>query len=164
MKIALNLIKFALKVVKGGVELALKLLPTVLNKIVKVCKENKELLTQLSKLAAKVVTRGHAISTATSTKFAMKFAAEKTASQSAKTILKFTNPAGMVADVAQAGFEITGYKEIGRQVGLWGNFGAGLVAGVAVGGPVGAPIGALVGLGTWVIGEAVGETIEEILS
>ena len=94
----------------------------------------------------------------------MKFGAGKAASQSVKMVLKFTNPAGMVADAAQAGLEVTGHREIGRKVGMWGNIGTGAVAGTAVGGPVGAPIGALVGLGTWLIGEAAGQAIEEMLS
>ena len=70
----------------------------------------------------------------------------------------------MVADVAQAGLEVTGHGEIGRKVGMWGNIGTGAVAGATIGGPVGAPVGALVGLGTWVIGEAVGLAVEEMLS
>ena len=47
---------------------------------------------------------------------------------------------------------------------MWGNIGTGAVGGAAIGGPVGAPIGALVGFGTWLIGEATGQAIEEMLS
>lgn len=81
-----------------------------------------------------------------------------------KTVLKFTNPAGMIADAAQIGFEATGHKKVGESVGLLGNIGTGAVAFGVVGGPVGACIGAFVGLGTWVIGEAVGNAVEKTLS
>ena len=150
--------------VKEGVKRALKFLQTVLYKIVDICKKNKVLITHLSKLTVNAAARVGAIAVGTSTKVAMKFGAGKAASQTAKTFLKFTNPAGMVVDVAQAGLEITGHREIGKKLGMWGNVGTGAVAGAAVGGPLGAPIGALVGFGTWMIGEAVGLAIEDTLS
>ena len=153
--------------VKEGVKLALKYLQTVLDKIVELCKKNKALITQLSKLAVKGVARAGAVVTGTGLKVAMKFGAggvtvaiskrlgvEKIVLQSVKMALNYTNPAGLVVDVAQVGLEVTGHREIGEQVGKWGNIGIGAVAGAALGGPVGAPIGALVGLGTWLIGEA----------
>lgn len=149
---------------KEGVKLALRFLRTVLNKIIELCKQNNVLITHLSKLVAKGVARAGAIAVGSSTKVAVKFGAGKVASQSVKTVLKFTNPAGMVVDVAQAGLEVTGHREIGKTVGMWGNIGTGAVAGAALGGPVGAPVGALVGFGTWVIGEAVGLAIEDSAS
>ena len=148
--------------VKEGVIQGIKFLQRVLKKIVELCKQNKELITYLSKLAAKSVVRECAVTLGT--KYVIKYGAGKVASQSVKTALKLTNPAGMVADAAQLGLEITGHKEISKKVGLWGNIGTGAVAGGVIGGPVGAPIGALVGLGTWLIGEAVGQAVEERLS
>ena len=145
------------RAVEKGVKPALKYLRTVLNKIVKLCKRHKILISHLGKLAVKGVV-------STSTKVAMKFGAGKAASQTVKTVLKFTTVTGMVADVAQAGLEATGHKQIGQNVGKWGNIGTGAMAGAAVAGPVGAPIGALAGFGTWLIGEAAGQAVEHMLS
>ena len=127
---------------------------------VEACKQNKEVVTDVSKLAAKGFARETAVITRLGTKSFMKYGA----SQSLKTALNIANPAGMVADVAQFGLEMTGHKEIGKNVGLWGNIGTGVMAGGVVGGPVGVPIGALVGLGTWLVGEAAGQAVEEKLS
>ena len=151
--------------IKGSVYLALKYLRTVQNKIVELCKENKELMTHLGKISLKSVTRACAITVGSSTKVAMKqwmkYGVKKVALQAIKVIF---NPAGIAVDVAQAGLEFIGYEKIGRQVGMWGNIGTGAVTGVAIAGPVGAPIGALVGFGTWAIGEVFGEAIEDMLS
>ena len=149
------------RAVKKGYTVGIEFLRTVLDKIVEECKKIDALITQLSKMAAKAFAREGAT---LGTKCVMKYGAGKVASQSVKTVLKFTNPAGMLADAAQVGLEVTGHKDIGKQVGLWGNIGTGAMAGTVVGGPVGAPIGALVGLGTWVIGEAVGLAVEKTLS
>ena len=77
--------------------------------------------------------------------------------------MKFTNPAGYAADIAQVGLEATGHKEAGQVVGLWGNIGTAAVAGGVIAGPPGAILGACLGCGTWIIGEAVGLTVENKL-
>ena len=77
--------------------------------------------------------------------------------------MKITNPAGYVADVAQAGLEVTGHEEMGKAVGLLGNIGTATVAGGVIGGPPGAILGACFGFGSWVIGEAVGRAVENKL-
>lgn len=118
------------------------------------------LLTHLSKLASvKIATGGGAITATSSTKVAMKSGLGKAASPSVKTVLKYATAAGMVADAAQFGLELTGHEEIGKTVGMWGSIGTGAVAGAATGGPVGASLGALGGFGTWVIGEVIGEIL-----
>ena len=127
-----------------------------------VCREHQPLISKLTNLAAKATIREGAIKLGTKT--AIKYGTAKVASQSVKTVLKYSNPAGIVADVAQIGCEAAGYKKVGRRIGVYGNIGAGALTGAAIGGPVGAPIGALVGLGTWVIGEGIGQAVEYSLS
>ena len=148
--------------VKENVQRALKFLQTTLYEIVDICKSNEMLLTQLSKLSVNVGGRAGAI--VVGTWCTAKLGAKRATSMTAKRLLKFANPAGMVADVAQAGLEYTGHEEVGKKVGMWGNIGAGAMGGTAIGGPVGAPIGALAGFGIWLIGEAVGRAVEDVLS
>ena len=93
--------------------------------------------------------------------------AMKAAAISSEVTFTYSNPAGFVADCAQFGLETIGYQEIGKALGKWGNIGSALVTGVVYTGsawPVGASIGALVGLGTWIIGEGVGEGVVQALS
>ena len=155
-------VQAANKIVTEGTERALKFLKTVMNQIVMACREHQPLITKLTKLAAKAAIREGAIKLGT--KAAVKYGTAKVASQSAKTLLKYSNPAGIVADVAQIGCEAAGYKKVGRRVGVYGNIGAGALTGAAIAGPMGAPIGALLGLGTWLIGEGIGQAVEYSLS
>lgn len=73
------------------------------------------------------------------------------------------NPIGIVADLAQLGLEMAGYKKEGRAVGAVGNAVGGAVAGFFIAGPVGAVVGAAAGYGTWGIGEAVGGFVQRKL-
>ena len=70
------------------------------------------------------------------------------------------NPVGIVADVAQAGFELAGYEKVGKQVGKGGNVISGAVIGAAVAGPPGAVLGAAGGFIIWGIGEVVGGVVD----
>ena len=49
-------------------------------------------------------------------------------------------------------------------VGLSGNIGVGAFTGFIVGGPVGAAVGATVCLGSWFVGEVIGEAVDKALS
>lgn len=165
---------FDFKAVKEGDTAALYIFRTVhLHKIIDICKQNKELITQLNKLSVKPgvtsIAQVVAITVGTGTKVTMKFGAQfgvgKAASQTVKMALNtFTNSAGMVADITQAGLEVTGHREIGKKVGMWGNIGAGAVAGATGFGPVGAFIGALAAFGSWIIGEGVSRATQDNLS
>jgi len=86
-----------------------------------------------------------------------------------KTGLKSTlkaaaNPVGIVSDVAQAGLEMAGQKEVGKAVGAAGNIASGAMTGFVIGGPVGAGVGAAAGYGLWFFGEVVGELFERAIS
>ena len=88
-------------------------------------------------------------------------AATPVAMSTAKTVAKsVANPISIVADVAQAGFEICGYKKVGKTVGATGNIVGGAVAG-SIAGPPGAAVGAVVGLGIWMTGEVVGGLVKK---
>jgi len=99
-----------------------------------------------------------------------------------KGVLKLANAGGIIADLAQAGFEVGGtiashndyptvgkaLKYTGKTVGVAGNVGAGAVAGAAigvVGGPVGMAVGGAIGSGAglalWGIGELIGYGVEK---
>ena len=156
-------VEAAAKAVKEGVQQGLKFLRNnkVMNEVIKICKEHKNLLGRLSSLSMKAAVREGVVF---STKTAIKYGTGKAASQSVKAVLRISNPAGFVADVAQLGCEATGNKEVGKKIGLWGNIATGAAAGGLVGGVVGAPVGALLGFASWAIGEAVGNAVESGLS
>jgi len=84
--------------------------------------------------------------------------------QVVKSVVKFTNPAGIAADVVQIGLEVSGHEEAGKTVGALGNIGTGLVAGALVGGPIGAVVGAFAGFFTWTAGELVGDAVNKAAS
>jgi len=150
--------------IEKGIKKGMEFLQTVIKKAVDVCKQHKELTAHLTKLMAKALAREGAT---LGTKSLMKYGANKIASQSAKTAFKYSNPAGLAADVAQCGLEALGYKKVGKQVGLWGNIATGAATGGVLTGPawpVGATVGALVAFGTWCIGEGAGQAVENALS
>ena len=117
---------------------------------------------QTTKVAAKQVTK---VASKQVTKVATKQTTKVVAKQAAKVgtrttlhvaVTAATNPAGIVADVAQVGFEVAGKPGAGKVVGSAGNIVGGAVTGSIVGGPVGALIGAAVAGGIWGVGELVG--------
>ena len=75
--------------------------------------------------------------------------------------MKAANPVGFVADLAQAGCEVAGYKGIGKAVGATGNVAAGAMMG-AIAGPPGVLIGAAGGLLLWGMGEAIGLAVDKL--
>lgn len=90
------------------------------------------------------------------TKQAVSTAGKQVATQTLKgAIAMGANPMGIAADLAQAGFEMTGHKEVGKAVGATGNMASGAMAGFLTGGPPGAVLGALAGLTYWGVGEAL---------
>ena len=92
-----------------------------------------------------------------SAKFGFKEVTKFTAGTVTRGALTATlNPAGIVADVAQLGFEATGNKRAGRMVGLSGNVIAGVTAGGIVGGPAGAAVGGVASAALWGFGEMIG--------
>ena len=88
----------------------------------------------------------------------------KSSSRGVKALAKVGNPATLAVDVVQTGLEVTGHKEAGVAVGFLGSVGVGAVTGFACGGPVGAVIGSVTGLGSWIVGELVGEAVDKTLS
>lgn len=82
---------------------------------------------------------------------------KKAVSTAGKQAIKIgANPVGIIADITQAGLEMSGYKEIGKAVGATGNMASTAMLGFVAGGPLGAAVGAIVGLGFWGVGELVG--------
>lgn len=77
--------KVVTKAVEEGIEQGIKFLKTVKNEVVKICKEHKDLTTQLSKLAIKACLKQGIASCGT--KAAIKFGAGKVASQGSYTYL-----------------------------------------------------------------------------
>ena len=71
--------KAVTKAVKEGIEQGIKFLQTVKNEVVQVCKEHKDLITQLSKLATKAYMKQSIASCGT--KVAIKYGTGKLASQ-----------------------------------------------------------------------------------
>ena len=90
------------------------------------------------------------------TKQAVTTAGKQAATQAFKGGIKMgANPVGIAADLAQAGFEMTGYKGVGKAVGATGNMASTAMAGFVTGGPPGAVLGALAGLTYWGVAEAL---------
>ena len=87
-------------------------------------------------------------------KWATRQAGKQATKQTFKGAIKMgANPVGIVADVAQAGLEMTGNKEVGKAVGATGNVASAAAIGFTTGGPVGAAVGAAAGLAFWGAGE-----------
>ena len=132
------------KSVTSSVEEGLKYLKEVQKLVVKECRANKEVMTAITKFSCKSVARSSMMKTAL------------------KTTIK-ANPLDIAVNTGQAVLELAGYKDEGKSFGLIGNIGTGMYSGFMVAGPVGASVGALVGFGTWVLGEAVDETLDKTL-
>ena len=96
------------------------------------------------------------------------FGIERLEGSGFKTILiEHSYQAGLVADLIQSGLEVAGYRQVGKQVGLWGNIVTGAVTGYLLTGPnciVRIFIGALVGFILWIIGQLTGQIMNDILS
>ena len=144
-----------------GMKEGLIFLNRVKHHVVGVCRENKNLMKALTTMAAKSTVRY--VASDVGTKAAVKYGVAKVGSKAVKAAVSVANPAGIVFDLTQAGFECAGYEDQGKTIGKWGNIGTGVWAGFAVGGPIGAAVGALAGFGTWVVGEAVGRTVDDTL-
>ena len=93
------------------------------------------------------------------TKQFLKQTTKQAASQGSRTLLKAASPLGIAADLAQAGCEAAGYKNVGKSIGMTGNIAAGAMMG-SVGGPVGIAVGALGGFFLWGSGEVAGGLID----
>ena len=132
------------KSIASSVEEGLRYLKGVQKVIVKECRANKEVMTTITKFACKSVARSSMMKTAL------------------KTTIK-ANPLDIAVNTGQAVLELAGYQEEGKSFGLIGNIGTGMYSGFMVGGPAGAGVGALVGFSTWILGEAVGETLDKTL-
>lgn len=171
------------KIVRDGVEkgldFAIGALKVAKEKVVQICREDKELLEQLTKFAVKTTAREIIAKTAfktvlreatkVGTKNAAKTAAKVGAKGVAKTAAKVgtksliktaANPVGIISDLAQGGLEYAGYKEKGKKVGKYGNIVSGAMIGGVAAGPPGAAVGALVGFGVWGAGEVVGGVVD----
>ena len=79
--------------------------------------------------------------------------------QIVKSFTKYATPLGVGADLAQAGLEWTGHKEVGKAVGVTGNIASGALMGAPFG-PPGAALGALGGFVMWGAGEVIGGLVE----
>ena len=167
-------------------EMALGILIHSKDNILKVCRENKDILKSMvlklgTKSAVKLVAQetvqvaakegarygvkqAAKVGVRSGTKLASRTATKVAVRGVSKVALKsISNPIGAVADIAQAGLELSGNedaKKAGKVVGFGGNAGGGAVAGFAVAGPVGAGVGAVVGTGIWLVGELVGSLFD----
>ena len=115
---------------------------------------------EMSQQAVKQSTKASLILTVTwSPKFSVGVAAKKTSKvavgQIAKSVTKYATPLGIGADMAQAGLEWAGHKEVGKAVGITGNIASGALMGAPFG-PPGAVLGALGGFAIWGAGEVIG--------
>ena len=142
-----------------GVEKAVGFVQSVQCHLVETCRENKDLMKALTKTATKGTVRYFTFGPGT--KIAVRYGVRKVGSQAVKRAANIANPAGIICDLTQAGFEYVGYEKQGKAIGKWGNIGTSAFAGFAIGGPLGAAVGALTGFGTWVIGESIGQAIDE---
>lgn len=119
---------------------------------------------EASQQAAKQSTKVSLTFTMTwSPKISAGIAAKKTSKmavgQIAKSATKYATPLGVGADLAQAGLELLGYKEVGKAFGVTGNIASGALMGAPFG-PPGVALGALVGFVTWGGGEVVGGLVD----
>lgn len=152
---------------KRSLESAFSILNSCKEKILRTCRENKVILSSMVlKLGTKSVIKQAAkevvkVGFKGGTKLAASTATKAAVTGVTKVALKsISNPAGAVADLAQAGLELAGHKEVGKKVGFTGNAGGGAVAGFMVAGPVGAGLGAAAGTTVWFVGEVVGSVFD----
>ena len=133
----------------------IKFVKTVINDTVEICREQKEVASQLAELAIRVVIR--------------EIAVKKLCTKAGVRVASFLGLGSVVSthvqiimlmiDGVQFGLEYFGYTKAGITVGLFGNIGIGALTGYMKGKVVGGSKGAAVGFGTWVIGEAVGKAV-----
>ena len=141
---SLQTVKLFTKSIASSVEEGLKYLQGVQELSVKECRESKKVMTAIAKYTGKSIAKSSMMKTAL------------------KTTIK-ANPLDIAVNTGQAVLELAGYKEEGRSFGLIGNIGTGIYSGFMMGGAAGAGVGALVGFSTWVLGEAVDETLDKTL-
>ena len=122
---------------------AIEALKVAKKTVVQLCRDNKELVQQLTKCAVKTVSRDVIAKTAFKTGLrgvatvGTKGVAKTAAKVGTKSFIKSAaNPVGIVSDIAQGGLEFYGYKEEGKTVGKYGNIVSGaMIGGVAAGPP-----------------------------
>ena len=119
---------------------------------------------EMSQQAVKQSTKASVTLTLTwSPKVSIGLAAKKTSKmavgQIGKSAFKYATPLGVGADLAQAGLEWAGHKEVGKAVGISGNIAAGALMGASFG-PPGAALGALGGFAIWGAGEVIGGLVD----
>ena len=158
------------KIVRDGVEkglnFAIEALTVAKETVIQRCRENKELLEQLTKFAVKTTAREIIAKTVLKTglrevaKVSTKSAVKTAAKVGTKSFIKTAVGIGLISDLAQGGLEYAGYKKEGKAVGISGNIVSGAMMGGVVAGPPGAAVGALAGFGVWVAGEATGAVVD----
>ena len=153
--------------VEKGLNFAIEALTVAKETVIQRCRENKELLEQLTKFAVKTTAREIIAKTVLKTglrevaKVSTKSAVKTAAKVGTKSAIKVAaNPVGIVSDFAQGGLEYAGYKKAGKAVGKYGNIASGAMIGGVAAGPPGAAVGALAGFGVWVAGEATGAVVD----
>ena len=153
--------RIAQNAIERGIDWGRRKLDEIKLEIVKTCKENSELITTLTELAAKSGIRVAAeIAAKEAGRAFFKSATKNCMKNAIKVGLKTTvNPVAIGSDIAQGFLQYAGYKEVGRKVGLLGNIGSCAAFGLVAGGPIGAAFGIVAGGGTWIAGELVGAVV-----
>ena len=142
-----------------------KKLDSMKSVIVKTCREDRELISSLTKLAAKTGVRVVAEVVAKETgRAVIRNVTSRSARSVVKVVLKTAvNPVAIFSDIAQGFLQYFGYVKFGRSVGLLGNIGPAAVTGFVAGGPLGAAIGIVVGGGIWLTGEFAGAAVDHMI-
>ena len=157
---------FMNQVLNKTVTLGTKFATTVINETVKILKENKEIASQLSTLTIKAILREIAIKKLCTRAFirvSLTILGWVTSTGSEPVFNVRFNLVMLIIDAVQCGLEFFDFTEYGKYIGLIGNIAIGLIAGAINAGVLGVSIGASGGFLIWVIGEAVGQGIEQTL-
>ena len=139
------------------IESGIKFAKTVINDTVtvEICREQKEVASQLAELAIKVAIR--------------EIAVKKLCTKAGVRVASFLGLGSVVSthvqiimlmiDGVQFELKYFGYTKAGINVGLFGNIAIGALTCYMKGKFVGGSKGAAVGFGTWLIGEAIGKAV-----
>lgn len=134
--------------IKSGIEEGMRCLKGIMKQLVKEIRENKKVITLITKICAKSVARDIIL--------------KRAVAYGIKAGSYGTNVAGLVVDGTQAVLEQAGYEAAGEKVGLFGNVAIGCCAG-SMCGVAGIPIGGLIGLGMYVAGQSVSKGLNKVL-
>ena len=136
----------------------------MINETVEICRERKEVASELAKLAVKVIIREIAIKKLL-TKESVRVATFIGLMVSGRVEFRkvHLDITMLIVDGVQCGLEYFEYTEVGKNVGSYGNIAVGATVGGNYAGVIGIAIGAILGFGIWVVGEAVGRGVNEIL-